>query len=78
MKKIFLILIMVISTYGFTNDIETTTTQGGNAKVVSVCVFPSDTAKKGFLFVYVQGNGFRQVQDNGAKNFATCDRKTKK
>ena len=82
MKKIFLILIMVISTYGFTNDVETTTTKGGNASVVSVCVFSSDTAKKGFLFVYVQGNGFQQVMandsPNGATKFASCERKTKK
>ena len=82
MKKIFLILIMVISTYGFTNDIETTTTKPfGNAHFVSICIFPSEKANKGFLFVYVQQNGFQQVRASNTGNiprFATCDRKTKK
>ena len=81
MKKIFLILIMVISTYGFTSDIEATAGKGGPAQIVSICVFPSDTAEKGFLFVYVQGNGFQQVMandsPNGATKFASCQRKTK-
>ena len=87
MKKIFLILILTISNYGLATEIEVTTipTDINGAKVSSICIFPSETERWGFLFLYiqqngVQENGFKQVKDhdtsNGAK-FASCERKTK-
>ena len=81
MKKIFLILIMVISTYGFTNDVETTLKKANTNNVVSICVFPSEKADSGFLFLFVGNWGLEQVRKDSIGNiprFATCDRKTKK
>ena len=80
MKKIYLIMVLVLASYGFSSDVEVTSKSVGPANIVSVCVFPSDTAKKGYLFLYVRQNGFQQVMESNAGNIprvATCERKTK-
>ena len=80
MKKIYLIMVLVLASYGFSSDVEVTTKSVGAANIVSVCVFPSDTAKKGYLFLYVGQNGFQQVMESNSGNIprvAKCERKTK-
>tara|TARA_Y100000591_G_C21726873_1_gene641840 strand:+ start:484 stop:732 length:249 start_codon:yes stop_codon:yes gene_type:complete len=82
MKKIYLIMVLVLASYGFSSDVEVTSKSVGQAKanIVSVCVFPSDTAKKGYLFLYVRQNGFQQVMESNSGNIprvAKCERKTK-
>ena len=84
MKKIYLILTMLVSSYVFAVDVEKKNIQAsiGGADIVSICVFPSDTAQEGFLYLYVSSNGVHQVMANdtakGMRKFATCERKTKK
>ncbi len=84
MKKIYLILILVLASYGFASDIEMAKakTMGPNTNVLSICIFPSEDAKKGYLYLYIPLMGFEQVMandaPNGASKVATCERKTKK
>ena len=75
---------LLVASYGFASDIEMTKakTMGPNTNVLSVCIFPSQEAKKGYLYLYIPLTGFEQVMandaPNGASKVATCDRKTKK
>ena len=84
MKKIYSILILVLASYGFATDIEMAKAKnmGPNTNVLSVCVFPSEEAKKGYLYLYIPLTGFEQIRlndsANGTTRFAGCERKTKK
>ena len=83
MKKICLILTMLVSSYVFAVDVEKKSMQASiaGADIVSICVFPSESAQEGFLFLYVAEVGVHQVKKDstgGIPRFASCERKTKK
>ena len=84
MKKIYLILMLVLASYGFNSNVEMAKAKnmGPNTNVLSVCIFPSEEAKKGYLYLYIPLMGFEQVMEsdapNGATKYAKCERKSKK